>query len=358
MEFRGMSVKQRSFDMPTALRGVDTVRLPAIAAGNDTSVDNRKPRGAGNDVTIRVEQNTDMDLTVSLLDRAFPQGYPHDSQYLQWLYHRSAHHAAVVVAALKGDSKIGQMVLVPYEMDVDGHSRLFGLVVDFFILPEYRSGPLTIRLCRKVLELGAAAGFDAIYGVPNTISMSVTPRLMKTRTIRKLGVRAGLAAPVRRRGISLSAPIDALRDDDVLPLLDRFISHPAGGRRWSGPSLLCRLRSPITRFALHGSDDAIAISCNYKIKGLDFTMMCGFLPAGGKPISSATMHALIAAACHTHRNPKFCYVGFNEALARSPGFAIPQRWHPSPVTLITRAFTPGGEAFNPQRFELIDFDMV
>ncbi|WP_315835633.1 GNAT family N-acetyltransferase [Bradyrhizobium prioriisuperbiae] len=353
-----MSVKQRSFDMLAAPRSVDTVRSPAIAIADESSVDNRKQRGAGNDVTIRVEQSTDMDLTVSLLERAFPQGYPHDSQYLRWLYDRSGHHAAVVVAALKESSKIGQMVLVPYEMDVDGHSRLFGLVVDFFILPEHRSGPLTIRLCRKVIEFGAAAGFDAIYGVPNTISMSVTPRLMKTRTIRKLSVRAGLAPPVRRHAINLSAPVDTLRDEEVLPLLDRFVSHPAGGRIWNGPSLLRRLRSPITRFALHVSDDAIAISCSHKIKGLDFTMLCGFLPAGGQPISSATTRALIAAACHSHRNPKFCYIGFNEALIRPPGFSIPERWHPSPVTLITRAFTPGGDAFHPRRFELIDFDLV
>lgn len=352
-----MSVKQRSFDMIAARRGVDTTRPPAVATAVEASAGDRKPR-AGNDVTICVEQDTDMEQTVSLLERAFPHGYPHDSHYLEWLYRHSGHHAAVVVAALKGGSKIGQMVLVPYEMDVDGHSRLFGLVVDFFILPEHRSGPLTIKLCRKVIELGTTAGFDAIYGVPNTISMSVTPRLMKTRTIRKLGVRVGLAAPVRKPGIRLSAPIDTLRDDEVLPLLDRFISHPAGGRKWSGPSLLRRLRSPITRFALHVSDDAVAISCNHRIKGLDFTMMCGFLPDGSKPISSATMRALIGAACHTHRNPKFCYIGFNEALMRSPGFSIPERWHPSPVTLITRAFTPGGDGFNPRRFELIDFDMI
>lgn len=353
-----MLVKRRTRDVLAAAHDIALVRSPDIALTAETAGGTQTPRAAGDDVRICIEPATDMDSTTVLLKRSFPQGYPHDSHYLQWLYHRSGNHAAIVVAVMKGDSKIGQMVLVPYEMEVDGQIRLFGLVVDFFIAPEHRSGPLTIKLCRKVVELGTAAGLDAIYGVPNTISMGITPRLLKTRTIRKLGIRIGLAAPAQRRGITLSAHVDALRDDDVVPLLARFVSHSAGGRKWTGASLLRRLRSPITRFALHAHDDAVAVSCRHTIKGLPFTTLCGFLPADGQTIAPAAMRALVAAACRTHRNPMFCYIGFNETLGRLPGIAVPERWHPSPVTLTTRAFTPGGEGFNPQRFELIDYDMM
>lgn len=353
-----MSVKQRPHHKLAVSPSIDVVRSPAVALTNEAAGENHRASNVGDEVRICIERETDMESTVALLQRSFPHGYPHDGRYLQWLYHRSGKHAAIVVAAMKGDSKIGQMALVPYEMEVDGHIRLFGLGVDFFILPEHRSGPLTIKLCRKIAELGNAAGLDALYGVPNTVSMGVTPRLLKTRSVRKLGIRVGLAIPARRHGIELSAPVDTLRDDAVIPLLDRFVSHSAGGRKWDSVSLLRRLRSPITRFALHGSDEAFAVSCNHRIKGVDFTMMCGFLPADGKTIPPAAMRALIAAACRTHRNPKFCYIGFNAALAQLPGVAVPERWHPSPMTLTTRAFTPGGDGFDPKRFELIDYDMV
>ncbi len=351
-----MLVKRRTHDGHTT-HDIAVVRSPDRVLSDQATGNTHTPPASGDDVRICIEQTTDMESTTALLKRSFPQGYPHDAGYLQWLY-RSGHHAATVVAVMQGDDKIGQMVLLPYEMVVDGETRLFGLVVDFFIAPEHRSGPLTIKLCRKVVEFGTAAGFDGLYGVPNTISMGITPRLLRTRTIRKLGIRVGLAAPVRRRGVSLSALVDTLRDADIVPLLDHFVSHSAGGRKWTGASLVRRLRSPITRFALHGNDDAVAISCRHTIKGLDFTTLCGFLPADGKTIPPASMRALVAAACHTHRNPMFCYIGFNETLVQPPGIAVPERWHPSPVTLTTRAFTPGGEGFNPQRFELIDYDMM
>ncbi len=41
-----------------------------------------------------------MESTTALLKRSFPQGYPHDAGYLQWLY-RSGHHAATVVAVMQ-----------------------------------------------------------------------------------------------------------------------------------------------------------------------------------------------------------------------------------------------------------------
>ncbi len=104
-----------------------------------------------------------------------------------------------------------------------------------------------------------------------------------------------------------------------------------------------RLRSPITRFALHGNNDAVAISCRHTIKGLDFTTLCG-LP-GRRQDHSARIDARSGRLppATTHRNPMFCCIGFNETLVRPPGIAVPERWHPSPVTLTTRAFTPGGE---------------
>jgi len=69
------------------------------------------------------------------------------------------------------------------------------------------------------------------------------------------------------------------------------------------------------------------------------------------------MRALIAAACHTIVTRSSATSALR-GLARPPGLAVPERWHPSPVTLTTRAFTPGGAGFNPRRFELIDFDLV
>lgn len=305
---------------------------------------------------IEFEMITDMAETVELLDRSFPNGFRHDARYLDWLYRDSGPAAAKVVAVMRAGRKIGQMVFLPRDMEIAGETRRYGLVVDFFILPEHRSGPLTIRLCRQAVEMVAAAGLDGIFGVPNAVSMGITPRLLKPKITRKLEVRAGLAVP--RRDRVMSRRVSDLSDAALEDLVRPFVAWPRGGQVWSALLLRRRLKSPSTDFSVHVCDDVLAVSCRVAIRGFMFTMLSGFLSPSKAAIPRSVLRRLIGAACAAQRRPQFCYIGYNAALAELPGFAVPPRFHPSPMTITSRPLARPDEECLPDRFELIDFDLV
>lgn len=310
------------------------------------------------EVTIELERNIDVERTAELLDRSFPHGYQRDGAYLDWLYNRSSGRRAIVVAARKNGAKVGQMVFIPHEIDVDGQPALLGLTVDFFVLPEHRTPPLVIQLTRRAIDVCRDQGLDGIVGVPNSKSLPIVARFMKTRQTRKLGLRAGFAWPVRRQSVDTSISSRALDDASLKELLEPYVRSTSNARMWSAETLLHRLRSPVTDFGLHLCADALAISCRFAIKGLDFTMLCGFLSRTAAPVGPDIVTALVNAACQLQGRPNFCYVGVNSHLERLPGIAISERLHSSPLTVVARMLPGHLSTFTPDRYEMIDFDMV
>lgn len=309
-------------------------------------------------ITFRVEPSTDFAATVKLLARAFPRGYDRDAAYLAWSYSRASARPALVVAAEVDGAKIGQMVFIPHDVDCGGERQLLGLTVDFFVLPEHRTGPLAIKLTRAAMRCCREQGFTGIYGIPNAASLPVVSRFMKGTQTQRLELRGGFALPLRRRSVHLSADVEALDGQRLTRELAPFVEVGRDRRIWTPETLVSRLHSPLTRFALHASADALAISCRHAFRNIPFTLLCGFLARPGRSISRGAMGALIAAACAHHSLPSFVYLGVNADLEHLPGVPLPERFRPSPLTILAMNFNEGARLFTPQRYELIDFDIV
>lgn len=225
------------------------------------------------------------------------------------------------------------------------------------MLPSFRSGPLLIRLTREALRLANEQGLDGIYGLPNAASLPVVSRFLKGRDAGQLRVHLSCARPAVSEQAVTSTAARELDGVGARRLMGLFLSARQDERRWNAESLLVRLRSPLTSFAVHVCEEGLAISSMSLIRGVRFMMLCGFLPRTGTVISRRAVKRLTRAACHFHGALPFCYVGVNRYVRALPGVAVPLRFYPSPLKLLSRALAPG-LYFAPARFELVDTDVV
>jgi predicted N-acetyltransferase YhbS len=330
---------------------------PAGAETNKRS--DRLARGAA--VEIAREPDPDFEQCHSILSRSFPTGYARSARYLEWLYASSCGMPALVVAARYEGYRIGQMVFLPHPVDCGGVERVFGFTADFAVLPQFRSGPLLIKLTREALEVARREGLDGIYGLPNAASLPVVSRFLKGQQVGRLQVRIGLSLPLSpllaRSAHVESRDVASMSDAQILDLLAPHTQSRQNERIWTAQRLLARLRSPLTQFALHEAGEGLGISAASTTHGLRVTMLCAFLPATGERLSWGAMRALTNAACRFHGSRVFCYAGINAHVARLPGVPVPLQFYPSPLILLARGMAPGA-GFSPQRYELIDTDVV
>lgn len=308
-------------------------------------------------VVIGREFSPDLDANITLLNKAFPKGYGRDANYLDWLYMRSSGAPALVVSAWKGGAKVGHMVFLPHEFDCDGRRARFGFTADFFVLPEFRSGPLLIKLTREAMRLARETGYDGLYGLPNDASLPVVSRFMKPQSSHALTVTIGLSLTIPGARDVESAWVTDLSDAEAVQWLAPYLDDKPNERIWNPARLLTRLRSPVSEFALHRLPEAAAISCRFTTRGQSITMMAAFFSAGFGPITAHTMQKLVRAATATQGTRLFGYVGFNANLEHLPGFKLPKRFYPSPFKMVIRTLSDG-VTLTPRRYELIDTDIV
>jgi hypothetical protein len=114
-----------------------------------------------------------------------------------------------------------------------------------------------------------------------------------------------------------------------------------------------RLAAPGSRYALHRSEHALAVSTADRSKGVPVAMMLKVFAS--EPISTAERAALVTAACGFHRAPLALHVGFNEMM-RFRGPALPERLRSSPLNLIVRRLEGAPPRTDFARFEFLDFD--
>jgi hypothetical protein len=139
----------------------------------------------------------------------------------------------------------------------------------------------------------------------------------------------------------------------------RLFDTPASenGLKWDGDHLYHRLTGPDSDFGIHATDDILLISSSRAKRGINYTLLCAFFARPHVRISEGDVRNLVRAACRLWRQPLFVYVGINDSIPSMPGTELPQRLRPSPMLLQLRDFQ-AGEAFELNRFQLIDFDFV
>jgi hypothetical protein len=139
----------------------------------------------------------------------------------------------------------------------------------------------------------------------------------------------------------------------VEPLLDRPVQGLA--RAWDRDTLAWRLASPRGPYRAHLASGAAALSTGARVGGMPVAVVLKLLPA--PDTTSATVRALIAAACRSHKAPVAIHVGGSTGpLPR--GLPLPVRLRPSPLNLIFRWLGADSDAPPPRpaAWEFLDFD--
>jgi GNAT superfamily N-acetyltransferase len=298
-----------------------------------------------------------IDATAALLRSTFPDATRISApEYLRWLYVDSP-SGPVIEANLDDErGRAGHYAVVPIEMVSDGTACRGALSLNTAVDERARGGGVFVRLASEAIEKAEAQGVAMIVGVANANS---TPGFVKRLSFELVGpLPATVLVPTPHRPHrvrSATAGEAAFAPGGVAADLGLLLSPPAHGlaRAWTPEALRWRLASPGSRYALHRSEHALAVSTADRGKGVPVAMMLKVFAS--QPLVGTERAALVAAACRFHRAPLALHVGINET-AGFRGPALPERLRSSPLNLIVRRLAGAPAPTTVARFEFLDFD--
>jgi len=303
----------------------------------------------------------DWDDTSTLLHRVFHDERFADPAYLNWHYNESPVGTAIAVDLRDEHEEVfGHGAALPQEFrNAEGNTR-FVQIVNIAILPGRRGENLfaheILNHIPHVIEQGVIGGF----GVTNANSTDPAISLdgLGATLVCQLPVKVLLPSPLWRKGVDTFAVTpDFLESKTFVELCSDLDQYPAEHwtQRWTLDQLRWRLSRPNTSYALHATNNVVAITSAAKAKGVPVVMLMKMLPRYGSrgPLPA---EAIVTAACRHHRAPVAMYVGFNAHLPMR-GVTVPRRFLPSPLNLLFLTLGDLDQAsFRFDTFEFLDFD--
>ncbi len=317
----------------------------------------------------------DLAPTAALLLREHPDATRFEStEFLHWLYRENPHHPAIEENVDRRGNRVAHLALVPQPWRDHERSATFVLSVNAVT----RSGlgsmhfvALAAKGTRLAIERKDELG-GLIGGIGVTNESSTMPGLHRigARLITSLPVRAQPRLGRRPRGVESHDLDEAFRaSDDFTRLITGLDDAPAHGwtQRWTPEHLRWRLAAPGAGYAVHASDEVLAISTRASAKGVPVAVILKLLPRAGH-VGPLSGRSVIAAAVHHHRVPVAIYAGFNANVAVR-GVLVPKRIQPAPLNLLFIARDEASQFLGmdledegPQApatfdtYELLDFD--
>ncbi len=298
----------------------------------------------------------DNQRNTELLRAELPAARYVDEQYLRWLYDENPYGPAIQRGVDDDGMRVAHYALIPQR-----YRGRDGVVPAAFSLHAVtRSG--TQRkgyfqtIGAEIYEEASAAGWQLSSGVCNDKSIGAVTKYMGWKTPGPLPVK--LCVPMHTgRGVT------SLAVDPALLASDRFAELTAGlddfpVQQWTNSYttdyLRWRLACPSTQFAVHASDDLVAVTTTDTRFGVRAAVLLKLLVRGDAP---PRPERVIAAACRFHRAPYAVYAGFNARVAVR-GIQPPRKLQPSPLHLILRSLSPAvdQDTLTLDTFEFLDMD--
>jgi hypothetical protein len=295
-----------------------------------------------------------------LLDAELPSPRFIDDAYLHWLYDENPYGPAIQRAADDDRVRVAHYAMVPQR-----YRGPDGVVPAAFSLNAVvRSGTQRQGWFRKlgleIYEEAADAGWQFATGVCNEKSIGAVVKYMGWKTPGPLPVRLCVPWPTRgRSGVAshradtafVAGPqFERLTEglDDV-PVAHWTNSYSTEYLRW-------RLACPSESYAIHATDELVAVSTWTQRLGVPAGVILKLLPRRGAPLPQRA-DAIVNAVCRFHRAPYAVYAGFNAHVVVR-GVQPPRRLQPSPLHLILRGLAPGfdHDALTLDTFEFLDMD--
>jgi GNAT superfamily N-acetyltransferase len=299
---------------------------------------------------------SDIEKTAALLAEVFPASHVSRPEYLRWLYEQSP-FGSVIEANLDDErGRAGHYALVPITLSSRGVQRDAALSLNTAVHERSRGGGTFVTLASQAIDEARRRGVQAVVGVANASSTPGFLRRLDFTLLTALPASVLAPTPGPRRAIRSGwADAGAFARDGLAADAEPLLAAPASGeaRRWSEQTLRWRLARPGARYALHRSDDLLAVSCRDSRHGVRVAILLKVFAASAPP--GDARRALVRAACRFHRAPLALHVGLNE-LIDFRGVALPRRLRESPLNLIYRGLAPQPSAASIVRFELLDFD--
>ena len=298
----------------------------------------------------------DNQRNTGLLAAELPDARYVDETYLHWLYDENPYGPAIQRAVDEDDVRVAHYALIPQR-----YRGPDGVVPAAFSLHAVtRSGTQRKgyfqKLGAEIYDQAGAAGWQFSSGVCNDKSIGAVTKYMGWKTPGPLPVK--LCPPMHTgRGITSHAV------DGALLASDRFAELTAGlddfpVQQWTNSYtteyLRWRLACPSTTYALHTSDELVAVSTTDTRFGVRAAVILKLLRRSDAPTRA---DRVIAAACRFHRAPYAVYAGFN-ARVDVRGIQPPRKLQPSPLHLILRSLSPAidQDTLTLDTFEFLDMD--
>lgn len=299
-----------------------------------------------------------IDATAALLKRAFPEADRISRpDYLRWLYEESPFGSVIEANLDDEQGRAGHYAVVPVELAGGGATHPAALSLNTAVDERARGGGVFLRLASEAIEEAERRGVRMIVGVANANSTPGFVRYLSFELVGPLPANVLLPLPGRRRrvrsgwaGPEAFAPGGVAGGD-----LAELLAPPAQGlaRAWTAETLRWRLAAPGSRYALHRSERALAVSTVDRSKAVPVAMLLKVFAS--EPLDAADRGAIVRAACRVHRAPLAVHVGVNE-MVDFQGVALPERLRSSPLNLIVRYLAEAPAPSEIARFEFLDFD--
>lgn len=308
----------------------------------------------------RADRDAELDKTLGLLRSVFPSVRFHTPDFVDWVYYHNPDGPVLEENIDDRDTgeRIAHIAGVPRYCRNHDTREIFAMMYNVATSPTSQRKGLYVKLCFNLISrtAGELGGF---IGVANDNSVSPDVNTLGTKLIGFLP--ALLVPPTRlRTGHVFSRVADSafLDSDQFVTLFADADDVPAENwvHCWSLDVLRWRLRWPQNTYAVHATNDLVAISTLGKKRGARVAVICKLLPRHGMagPLDPSTV---ISAACKFHRAPVALYVGWN-AHVPVKGFRLKKEWLPSPLALVFLANSEkvDQDSFTFDTFEFLDFD--
>lgn len=293
-----------------------------------------------------------VDEVAALLGEVFPDA-PRlaDSAYIEWLYEASPIGPVLQRNRFDGDGLAAHYALVPVDLSIDGTNASGALSLNTAVHERARGGGTFVALASETIRDAQEQGISCVVGVANANSTPGFERRLDFLNRGPLPVQI-LAPTPGRSGFSSAWAADAAT---LLSGIEPMLTPSSHGlsRTWTPAALRWRLETPGARYAVHRTDEALAISIAAPLTtGARLAIILGIFAEAD--LSAKKVRQLVRACCVFHKAPLAVHAGFNDrAVLR--GLPLPARLRPSPLNLITRSLD-STVVPAPARFEFIDFD--
>lgn len=271
---------------------------------------------------------TRLGLYALLMQACFPGAVKFGVPYLQWLYQANPDGHVVGYDAFEGDVLAAHYACIPAMALVEGAQVKVLLSLNTATHPQFQGKGLFTQLAAKTYEAGAAAGFDAAYGVANANSTPGFVRKLGFQLVTPLQARVGVGTLLARNDV-----------ENTTPSFRRVRSVQAVQWRCANPHNAVHVRTH------HGVSQCFAAARGNSVAAyheFDADEIAGAQPA----VKGPPMLRLFLGLVPTTRRISAVYL------------PIPNRLRPSPLNLIYKPFAGRVATLEKDRvaFSFLDFD--